>query len=611
MGSVENVCRSSDCLVSKPVLAREVLRLIGSPETIDGNGRAVAVGRRASIRWRLIELSMAILAPFLVITTFLAFRYADSEQRVLEAKRFDHVNNLTFLIDGEVKAVMAVLKMLSAAPSLQNGDFATFRIQADAAIGGNIALLAVLDEQGQQLLSTAVPAGQPLPVSANMFALAEVFLGKTIVSDVLMGTVARRPVISIAAPVTRDGRVAYVLSAVVFPEIFADQFSVASVNPAWAAAVVDRNGAFVTRNLDLGKYIGRPARPELRAVARGKEDIGTFDNTTYEGVLTGNSFRRSSVSGWTSIVSVPKEVLLAPFRQTLAWVSAFALTLSLGGLAFATMLAKRISTNIQQFGEAAGHLLEGRPLPAVVPYLAELQDVRRAYEHAETVATARSIAESRVHILLQELTHRSKNLLSVTQAIANLTGRSAGSVSDFLARYNERLRALAASHDFLFNEGGESAQLDRLVQEHVAPFSSGTDRVDVSCPGISVKPDVVQFIGMALHELATNAAKYGALSGPAGRISVASHVECGEAGRPLRLDWIESGGPPVQTPKRKGFGSVVLERMVAQSVNGRADLRYDPDGFKWSLTIAAEHYELASETGQRRLSPASRETDAQ
>jgi len=364
---------------------------------------------------------------------------------------------------------------------------------------------------------------------------------------------------------------------------------------AWPAAVVDRQGKFIARNLLGEKYVGQQSRPELGEAARGPDDIGSFDNTTLEGIVTGNSFRRSPVTGWTSVVSVPRDVLLAPFRRTLASVATIGLALSLAGLAFATILANRLAKNIRQFGKAAGALIEGRPLPEIAPYVAELADVRLAYEHAEEINLARSKGEANIRFLVQELAHRSKNLLTVIQGIATQTGRTARSVNEYVSGFNERLRALAASHDFLFNEEGEAASLEQLIREHIAPFAGENNRVEVTCPGIFLKPHVVQAMGMALHELATNAAKYGALSNPRGRVAVTSRIAADEPGRPLLLSWIESGGPPALAPQRKGFGSVVIDRMIAQAVNGRAQMSYDPDGFKWRLLISAEHFEAPPE----------------
>ena len=565
-----------------------------------GGGRHAdgSTGKRSTIRWRLFELIFSVLTPFLIVAGFLAWRYADAERRVIEAERFDQVTNLSFSLDGEVNAVVAVLKVLASAPALRTGDFAAYRPQADAAIGNRIAGLAVLDQTGQQMLSTAVAAGDPLPISANASSFADVFNGNIVVSGIVAGTVTRRPIIFIAVPVYREERIVYALSAVIQPEKFAGLFLRAGINAAWPAAVVDREGKFVARNLLAEKYVGQQSRPELGQAARGNDEIGTFDNTTLEGIVTGNSFRRSSITGWTSVVSVPRDVLLAPFRRTIAWVATVGLALSLAGLAFAAVLATRLAKNIRQFGKAAGTLIEGRPLPEFEPYVSELADVRLAYEHAEEINLARSRDEANIRFLVQELAHRSKNLLTVIQGIATQTGRSARSVTEFVSGFNERLRALAASHDFLFNEEGEAASLERLVKEHIAPFAGEDNRVEVACPGIFLKPHVIQAMGMALHELATNAAKYGALSNPRGAVSVRSEVAADEPGHPLRLSWIESGGPPARTPQRNGFGSVVIDRMIAQAVGGRAEMCYDPDGFKWRLLVSPEYFEALPEGGR-------------
>ena len=224
--------------------------------------------RRTSIRWRLMGLIAAILVPFTLATAFLGWCYADAESRVIEAQRFDQVNNLNFLMEGELGNIKAVLVALAAFPELQTGDFESFRTRAASTITDRVAVLAVLDESGQQLFSSAVPFGLPLPKSTNMSAFTEVWQGKTMVSDVLVGTVVKRPIIAVAAPVFVDGRVRYVLSAVIYPETLVRFFAAAGVNNQWAAAVVDRQGRFVTRTLRPARKAAKPTPSSDRASTR-------------------------------------------------------------------------------------------------------------------------------------------------------------------------------------------------------------------------------------------------------------------------------------------------------------------------------------------------------
>jgi PAS domain S-box-containing protein len=198
--------------------------------------------------------------------------------------------------------------------------------------------------------------------------------------------------------------------------------------------------------------------------------------------------------------------------------------------------------------------------------------------------------EGRIHLLMRELTHRSKNLLTVIEAIARQTATNSDGTKDFLQRFRDRLHSLAGSHDQLVQENWQGAWLRELVLSqlghHVDPASTA---VVIEGPRLRVQPEAAQHIGLALHELATNAAKYGALSVPGGRVRIAWDVEQDDAGIPVcRMTWHEQGGPPVRPPGRRGFGHVVIERTVARALGGSVTLDFAPDGLRWSLAFPAE-----------------------
>ena len=160
--------------------------------------------------------------------------------------------------------------------------------------------------------------------------------------------------------------------------------------------------------------------------------------------------------------------------------------------------------------------------------------------------TERKEDEAQLRFLMRELTHRSKNLLAVIQAMARQTARYSGSTESFLEKFNARLQALAMSHDILFKEEWQSASLADLVGLQLGPYLDRREsQVSVEGPTVLLKPDAAQNLGFALHELATNAAKYGALSVPEGRVSIAWRRLPEADGNGVELDWVESCGPAV------------------------------------------------------------------
>ncbi len=204
--------------------------------------------------------------------------------------------------------------------------------------------------------------------------------------------------------------------------------------------------------------------------------------------------------------------------------------------------------------------------------------------------TDRKEAESHLRMLMHELTHRSKNLLAVIQAMAHQTGRQAGSINRFLDRFGERLQALARSHDILVQEDWHGASLVELVRSQLGHYldQSGS-QISIKGPSLQLKPEGAQSLGLALHELATNAAKYGALSVPSGRVNVDWKRIPTSKGGGLEIVWQEKGGPAVETPKGRGFGSLVIERNLARSMDADVKLDFNPEGVICRVQVPEEH----------------------
>jgi two-component sensor histidine kinase len=201
--------------------------------------------------------------------------------------------------------------------------------------------------------------------------------------------------------------------------------------------------------------------------------------------------------------------------------------------------------------------------------------------------TERKEQEARIRLLMREVTHRSKNLLSVIQAIMRQTATHSLSIEDFQKRFADRLHSLAGSHDLLVQENWNGAGLRELIRSQLGHYSDLVgSQILLSGPAVQLQPDAAQHIGMALHELATNAAKYGALSVPTGRVVIRWTIpERTEAESNCTLSWAESDGPPVLPPTRKGFGRVVIERTVARALSGEVEMEYAPAGVRWTLTF--------------------------
>ncbi|TPL35596.1 PAS domain S-box protein [Mesorhizobium sp. B2-4-8] len=200
--------------------------------------------------------------------------------------------------------------------------------------------------------------------------------------------------------------------------------------------------------------------------------------------------------------------------------------------------------------------------------------------------TERKQAENRQKTLIDELNHRVKNTLATVQSLALQTARHSDNLTDFTARYEKRLLGLARAHDLLTKRHWEDAPLDYLASEVLAPMTATFgERVQIRGPSVTLNPRAALSLTMALTELATNAAKYGALSSEAGTLSLTWQVREGAGQTMLDLVWQESGGPSVQAPTRRGFGTRLLERCIERDLSGEIDLIFDLKGISCRAAI--------------------------
>ncbi|MFO1075606.1 MAG: HWE histidine kinase domain-containing protein [Geminicoccaceae bacterium] len=195
----------------------------------------------------------------------------------------------------------------------------------------------------------------------------------------------------------------------------------------------------------------------------------------------------------------------------------------------------------------------------------------------------RKAAEQRQDLLLRELAHRVKNMLALIGALARQTGGSTPRTADFLPAFEARLAALGAAHDLLTATGWEGVALPDLARAALAGHQGG-ERVRLDLPPVRLPPALAQTLGLVLHELATNAHKYGALSTEAGRVDFSAACADGR----LDLLWRETGGPPVTPPTRQGFGTVLVTQGVRHQHRGEIEVSWRPEGLLCRLRVPLE-----------------------
>lgn len=209
---------------------------------------------------------------------------------------------------------------------------------------------------------------------------------------------------------------------------------------------------------------------------------------------------------------------------------------------------------------------------------------RFAVRHAQDV-TARVEAETQQKLLLDELNHRVKNTLATVQSLVVQTARNCATAEEFRARFEPRLIALSKAHDRLTRNRWEGANLAEIVAEEFGPAGGAGNQLTASGPDIVLPTRASLSLSMALHELTTNALKYGALSAPGGTVQLHWNVErSGPFPSRVNLDWKESGGPPVSPPTAEGFGSRLL-RVTAKELGADMGMEFAPEGFRWRLSF--------------------------
>jgi two-component sensor histidine kinase len=191
--------------------------------------------------------------------------------------------------------------------------------------------------------------------------------------------------------------------------------------------------------------------------------------------------------------------------------------------------------------------------------------------------------EERINLLLKEVNHRSKNLLTVVLSVARQTSR-AGTPAEFIERLTSRVQGLAASQDLLVKSEWRGVALEDLVRAQLAPYQDLVDtRIRLIGPPLKIDASAAQAIGMALHELITNAAVHGALSA-AGTVDITWDIVGAGASTEFRLSWQERDGPAVERPARLGFGHKVLLRTTEHALGAKCELDFDDGGLVWRLS---------------------------
>jgi PAS domain S-box-containing protein len=310
--------------------------------------------------------------------------------------------------------------------------------------------------------------------------------------------------------------------------------------------------------------------PGFICVLSGPDHVFEFINVAYERLIG-----RSDVTGKPLAAALP-EVAEQGFVELLDRVTATR----------EPFVGHNVEVYLQAPGEAPKQVVLDFIYQPIIETDGRVSGIFvEGYDVTEQRAFERALQESegRLRLMLDELNHRVKNTIATVQSIAAQTSQTSASMKEFVQAFNARLIALSHTHNALTRRNWTGADLREILEPEVRPYSP--DRVLLEGPAVELSPRAAVTLGMCFHELATNAAKYGALSGPTGQIVVRWRQEARDGAAVLVIDWSERDGPPVSPPTRRGFGSKLIQRSVTGELHGAAELQFLPEGLQCHVTL--------------------------
>ena len=466
-----------------------------------------------------------------------------------------------------------------------------------------VVLLAVAETDGRVLCNSAgtVPGRAYADRAYHQRVVAT---GAFAVGDYVVGEVTGRHIVHVAAPLTapRDagaattGATTGVVLAAVDLDWLAARLARSGLGPDTVLTVIDAGGRVIVRVPDQSTWVGRQLEPDR--LARIAASVGTASDATGwdgrrrivaitkpEGPLSSLtlSVGRDRAALFADIdAATQRGVVLILLGAVLAFAAAF-----LGGRAFirrpvdrllraaaawrgGDLTARTGLAGVGEFGQL-GSAFDGMA-GALQQHEGELRaEVRRSRELQEQQS-----------VMLHELNHRVKNTLATVQALARQSRGGEGQA----AQLEGRILALSKTHDLLTRDDWSGAPLREMLENELGPYRNGSDHCVLDGPEVALPPRHVLALGMTVHELTTNAAKYGALSRETGRVSVTWRTLRGESGAEiLLLDWRETGGPPVSEPARRGFGTRLIAGGISRELDGEVVMDFDPAGLRCAIRV--------------------------
>lgn len=540
---------------------------------------------RLTIRQRLFLLTAVALVPALVAFGINEYqlrqaRTADIHARALQQARLA-ASELERIFDGvsQVLRATATARETSVLPPPQCDAF----LDIVAAQNPHVEAITIVDAAtGRAVCDTR--AGEDA-------ALARAAAAR---NEMVIGEYHREPsapaLLPIAVPHHRSDGTSVVAIAQLRLSWLGDQLHARALSPGDAVTVADAKGVIVAREPLPERFVGTRIPPPYDALV-ASSNPGSLEVMSQDGTrrvigylppaFTGGLYVSSGVSTTEAFAAINR----ATATSVAVMLAGACLALGLAWLVGRSVIRRPVDrllavSRAWQSGDLSARTGIGAGHSEFEIVAGALDTMMDALQQRE--AERQQASEQRA-LMSRELSHRAKNTLALVQAMASQT--FAGGDPERVRRFSERLMALAASFDVLVAGNWTGASLRDAIEAAVRPHRTGEGvRFSMAGPDARLPPQVVVGLTLALHELATNAAKYGSLSAPSGRVAILWSIE-GTAPARITLTWTESGGPPVSPPERQGFGSKLMRRILPSELRPVVEIDYAPTGVVATLAF--------------------------
>lgn len=542
----------------------------------------------------LMAMAALTILPFLGFVVFLLVQLENGERATLRRETAQDAQVIGRSVERRLQEMATTLRLLATSPELRSGDLVAFQERTASSLRASSLYLLLVDAEGRQLMNTRVASGAPLRQIANMSAVRSALSsGEIEVSNIFFGATSQRWMFNVTMPLTREQSPE--AAAMILTQDAGDLSSMTATEalpPGWSAAIIDANGDVVVSSGSENQPSGKQFPEAMLRVMTGVNDSAIVPDSEPQTLV---GYYRIPGWSWRAVtwgpISSAQQALMSTWRR-LFLGSTILLAIS---LLVAWAVAQQLRGSVRQITAMAEQIGEGEIVSPVVTKITEANQVAIALSNA---SFDRRQAEDRVHLILNELVHRTTNILTLVQSMMRQISRKSGSMEEFQAAIAGRLSGLARSIEALAREQWVGIPLTQLVNLQLSTVAGSCDRVTLVGRDFTLNTQAVQNLGLVFYELGTNSVKYGALSVPTGRILVEWRIAEGDLGPILEIRWAESGGPPVGEPHRRGFGTTIIERHAASAFGGKVEVSYRHEGIIWVLTAPFRAFEVEGDRAE-------------